>query len=112
MSSKPKSPVFPKDDEGMRRVFVNWAQTTPVDTVVETFNKTHRGAKFAPDNRVNKVGAATKHIRALVVAHRDLAFKPKKLRAHADEKILKGMDPGTFGNRVREAREFHGIAKP
>jgi hypothetical protein len=116
MSGKrPKPPDFLKadpDSEGLRRVYVNWAQTAPVDAVIETFSRAHRGGKLAPNNRAGKVGRETEHIRALVAAHPNLAFKPKKLRAHGDGKILKNMDEGTFGNRVRDARKFHGIAKP
>ena len=112
MSGKPKVPVFPRDDEGMRRVLAHHAQTAPMAELIEWSTQAHRGTKLAPDNRAGKVGAKTQHIRDLVDAHRKLAFKPAELREHADEKILRKMSPETFGARVSEARKFHGIAKP
>ena len=72
-----------------------------------------RAAVFAPDNRTNKPGPETLHIREIVAAHPEVARKPTKLRElYADEKILGGMGKGTFGNRVRDACRFHGIGKP
>ena len=59
----PKKPVFPKDDDGLRRVFVHYAQTAPLADQIKWGIKAHRGAKLpagrsSPNKKTAKLEAS------------------------------------------------------
>jgi hypothetical protein len=98
-----KKPDFKKGDpdgEGLRRVYVNWAQTTPVDTIVESLNAAHRGAKM---KRPSGHTPAVQAVYDVVAANRDML--PAELwDKFGHEPRFIGLTESKFKRRAIEAR--------
>ncbi|HWJ36389.1 MAG TPA: hypothetical protein VNR70_14050 [Steroidobacteraceae bacterium] len=109
MSGKPKAPVFPKDEEGVRRTIVNWAQTTPADKLVEAGNVMQRGTKM---KRPSGHTPAVQAVHDVVAANRDML--PAELwDKFGHEPRFIGLAESKFKRRAIEARtEIRKSVKP
>jgi hypothetical protein len=101
--SKKKPPDFSKSDpdgEGVRRAWVNWAQTAPADKLVESGNVMQRGAKM---KRPSGHTPAVQAVHDVVAANRDML--PAELwDKFGHEPRFIGLTESKFKRRAIEAR--------